>query len=53
MDQGCLPTDGELLARQGFEMGRGGQVRVRRNQTGKMLIQGQAVAVLRGEMMPG
>jgi PhzF family phenazine biosynthesis protein len=53
MDQGHMPADGELLARQGFEMGRGGQVRVRRNQNGKMLIQGQAVAVLRGEMMPG
>ena len=53
MEQGRLPREGELLARQGFEMGRGGQVRVRRNANGKMLIQGQAVAVLRGEIMPG
>ncbi len=53
MDQGCLPPDGELLARQGFEMGRGGQVKVRRNANGKMLIQGQAVAVLRGDITPG
>jgi PhzF family phenazine biosynthesis protein len=53
MAKGCLPADGELLARQGVEMGRRGQVKVRRNANGKMLIQGQAVAVLRGEMLPG
>jgi len=52
MDQGCLRPGGELLARQGFEMGRGGEVSVRRNANGKMLIRGQAVAVLRGEIMP-
>jgi len=49
--QGWLAENDELLARQGFEMGRGGQVRVRRNTNGKMLIQGQAVAVLRGEIL--
>lgn len=53
MARGCLRPEGELLARQGFEMGRGGQVRVNRNANGKMRIQGQAVAVLRGEIMPG
>jgi PhzF family phenazine biosynthesis protein len=53
MDQGCLPADGELLATQGVEMGRAGQVRVRRNANGKMRIQGQAVAVLQGEILPG
>jgi len=52
MAQGYLPAEGELLARQGFEMGRGGQVKVRRNANGKMLIRGQAVAVLRGEIVP-
>jgi len=53
IDQGLLPLEGELTARQGFEMGRGGQVKVRRNEKGKMCIQGQAVSVLRGEIMPG
>jgi PhzF family phenazine biosynthesis protein len=53
MAQGLLPPNGELLARQGFEMGRGGQVKVRRNANGRILIQGQAVAVLRGEMTGG
>ena len=52
MQQGCIPSEGELLARQGFEMGRGGQVKVRRNAKGKILIRGQAVAVLRGEVLP-
>ena len=53
MAQGRIPSNGELLARQGFEMGRGGLVKVRCGAKGKMLIQGQAVAVLRGEMTPG
>ncbi len=51
MAQGRMPPNGELLAHQGFEMGRGGQVKVRRNTNGKILIQGQAVAVLRGEII--
>jgi PhzF family phenazine biosynthesis protein len=53
MAQGHLPENGELTARQGFEMGRGGQVRVRRSANGKILIRGQAVAVLRGEITTG
>jgi PhzF family phenazine biosynthesis protein len=52
MAQGYIPPAGELLARQGFEMGRGGQVRVCRNANGKMIIYGQAVAVMRGEIVP-
>lgn len=51
--QGRLPPGGELLARQGFEMGRGGEVKVSRNANGKIRIQGQAVAVLRGEITAG
>jgi PhzF family phenazine biosynthesis protein len=51
--QGHMPKSGHLLARQGFEMGRGGAVKVSRNCNGKMNIQGQAVAVMRGEMMAG
>lgn len=53
ISQGRIPSNGELLARQGFEMGRGGQVRVSRNPNGKILIRGQAVAVLRGEITTG
>ena len=53
MAQGCLPENAELTARQGFEMGRGGEVRVRRNTNGRILIRGQAVAVLRGEITTG
>ncbi len=52
MAQGRMPTSGELLARQGFEMGRGGVVKVSCNSNGKMNIQGQAVAVIRGEIIP-
>ncbi len=52
MAQGRMPTGGELLARQGFEMGRGGVVKVSCNSNGKMHIQGQAVAVIRGEITP-
>ncbi len=51
MAQGGIPKSGELTARQGFEMGRGGMVRVRCNSNGKMQIKGQAVSVLRGEMV--
>ena len=50
ISQGRIPADGELTARQGIEMGRGGAVRVRRIASGRMLIRGQAVAVLRGEI---
>jgi len=53
MAQGHLPENAELTARQGFEMGRGGQVKVRLGAKGNMLIKGQAVAVLRGEMTTG
>ena len=50
MAQGHMPKRGELWARQGFEMGRGGVVKVSCNANGKMNIQGQAVAVIRGEV---
>lgn len=50
MAQGRMPKSGELLARQGFEMGRGGVVKVSCNSNGKMSIQGQAVAVIRGQI---
>jgi len=50
MAQGHMPKRGELWARQGFEMGRGGVVKVSCNSNGKMKIQGQAVAVIRGEV---
>jgi len=53
MAQGCMPKSGELWARQGFEMGRGGVVKVSCNSNGNMSIQGQAVAVMRGDMTPG
>jgi len=52
MAQGRMPKSGELVARQGFEMGRGGVVKVSCNSNGKMSIQGQAVAVIRGEITP-
>jgi trans-2,3-dihydro-3-hydroxyanthranilate isomerase len=51
ISQGSMPESGELIARQGFEMGRGGRVRVSRNPNGRMKIQGQAVAIFRGEMV--
>lgn len=50
MAQGRMPKSGELHARQGFEMGRGGVVEVSCNSNGKMNIQGQAVAVFQGEI---
>ncbi|MGD8383943.1 MAG: PhzF family phenazine biosynthesis protein [Lysobacterales bacterium] len=49
--QGGMPGDGELVARQGFEMGRGGLARVSRNANGNMQIRGQAVPVFRGELL--
>ncbi len=52
MAQGHMHKTGELWARQGFEMGRGGVVKVNCNSNGKMKIQGQAVAVMRGELTP-
>jgi len=47
----AMPPSGALIARQGFEMGRGGTVKVSRNSNGKMAIQGQAVAVMKGEII--
>jgi len=51
--QDRMPKSGELRARQGFEMGRGGMVKVSCNSNGKMNIQGQAVAIMRGEITAG
>jgi len=51
--QGRMPKNGELITRQGFEMGRGGMVKVSRNANGKIIIQGQAVAVFNGEIRSG
>jgi PhzF family phenazine biosynthesis protein len=48
---GRMPAAGELLARQGVEMGRAGRVRVRQNSNGRMSISGQAVPVIRGELL--
>lgn len=48
-----LSTNDELLARQGVEMGRPGEVRVRRNPNGRMHISGRAVPVIRGEILAG
>jgi PhzF family phenazine biosynthesis protein len=48
---GRMPAGGELLARQGVEMGRAGRVRVRQNSNGRMSISGQAVPVIRGELL--
>ncbi len=48
---GRMPKDGELVARQGVEMGRPGRVRVRQNPNGRMAISGQAVPVIRGDML--
>jgi PhzF family phenazine biosynthesis protein len=49
--QGGMSENDELVARQGFEMGRGGVVKVSRNTNGKMKIQGQAVAIFRGKLV--
>jgi len=51
LSQGGMPEGGELIARQGFEMGRGGQVRVSRNENGNMQVRGQAVAIYRGDLL--
>lgn len=51
--QGVLSAEGELTARQGFEMGRGGVVRVSCSTGGKMLIKGQAAPVFRGAIVSG
>lgn len=51
IDQGYMARTDQLLTRQGFEMGRGGIVKVSCNNNGKMNIQGQAVAVMRGEII--
>lgn len=48
---GRMPKSGVLTARQGFEMGRGGQVTVSQNPNGRMRIGGQAVAIFRGELL--
>lgn len=48
---GLLPPDAPLRARQGVEMGRPGEVQVRRNANGRMQISGQAVAVYRGQLL--
>ncbi len=53
MRAGLLPPDGELRARQGIEMGRSGEVRVRRHPSGRMRIRGQAVPVFRGSLLQG
>lgn len=46
-----LSADDEFLARQGFEMGRGGSVRVSSNPNGRIVIRGQAVAVIHGQLL--
>ena len=51
MESGRLAADGELLARQGFEMGRGGSVRVSLNPNGRIAISGQAVPVIHGQLL--
>jgi len=51
MKQGRLATDAELAAHQGVEMGRAGQVRVRRNDNGCMVISGRATPVFRGHLL--
>jgi len=48
---GRMPKSGVLTARQGFEMGRGGQVMVAQNPNGRMRIGGHAVPIFRGELM--
>lgn len=48
MAHGRMKTTDELLARQGFEMGRGGEVKVSCTDDGRMKIQGQAVLVMEG-----
>lgn len=52
IEQGLMPRDGILTARQGVEMGRPGEVRVNRNPNGRMQVRGSAVAVIRGTVWP-
>ncbi|MEJ8566097.1 PhzF family phenazine biosynthesis protein [Elongatibacter sediminis] len=51
MQHGRVAQNGELVARQGHEMGRPGVVHVTRNSNGRMSIRGRAVAVIRGEVL--
>jgi trans-2,3-dihydro-3-hydroxyanthranilate isomerase len=51
IDSGLLAADDELIAHQGVEMGRPGQVSVRRGTDGCMVIRGQAVPVFRGHLL--
>ncbi len=48
MSQGRLTAADQLTARQGFEMGRGGVVRVSCTENGNINIKGQAVPVWEG-----
>lgn len=48
---GRWPSAGYLRARQGVEMGRGGEVRVERTPAGRMMAGGSACAVLRGRLL--
>lgn len=48
---GLMEPDGVLHARQGVEMGRPGEVWVRRNANGRMSISGKAVPVIRGQVL--
>jgi PhzF family phenazine biosynthesis protein len=51
IDNGRMPASGVLTARQGIEMGRGGQVTVAQNPNGRMRIGGRAVPIFRGELL--
>ncbi len=51
IEQGRLDQSAELIAWQGVEMGRPGQVRVRRHPNGRIGISGQAAPVFRGELL--
>jgi predicted PhzF superfamily epimerase YddE/YHI9 len=51
MDKKCIDPDAELTAHQGVEMGRAGQVLVRRNKNGHMAISGQATPVFFGRLL--
>ncbi len=49
--KGRWPSAGYLQARQGVEMGRGGEVRVERTPGGRMIVGGAACAILRGRLL--
>lgn len=49
--QNRMPASGVLFARQGVEMGRAGLVRISQNPNGRMSISGQAVPVMRGQVL--